>query len=163
MHDTEQVSTGPVALSESDVMPSPGQPQGIDAEASIPPDAIVRMMGLINEVEHLFGDPARAWAALKTEIEYRKALRESRRPGGASGPADGEPGHVEQGSGGPVPSPPEPNRSARRPFVGFDREQATYDRLKHALLETAEGKWVVIVGEDVIGPVIDIEEALRRL
>ena len=50
---------------------------------------------------------------------------------------------------------------ARRPFVGFDREQATYERLKPALLEAAEGRWVVIVGDEIVGPVDDIDEAIR--
>jgi len=33
---------------------------------------------------------------------------------------------------------------SRRPFVGFDRERAAYERLKPALLARAEGKYVVI-------------------
>jgi len=41
---------------------------------------------------------------------------------------------------------------SRRPFVGFDRERATYERLKPALLAKAEGKYVVIVGDEVVGP-----------
>ena len=115
MHDTEQGSPGPVARYESELMPSPGRSQGVDAEAPIPPEAIVRIMVLIDEVEHLFGNPARAWVAINTEIEYRKALRESRRPSGAAGPAD-EPGRAEQVSGGPVPAPSEPGRRGAATF-----------------------------------------------
>jgi hypothetical protein len=53
-----------------------------------------------------------------------------------------------------------PNRApGRRPFVGFDRERATYERLKPALLAKAEGKYVVIVGDEVIGPLEIHEDA----
>ena len=51
----------------------------------------------------------------------------------------------------------------RRPFVGYDRERATYERHKPDLLKTAEGQWVVIVGEDLVGPLESDEEALRGL
>ena len=47
----------------------------------------------------------------------------------------------------------------RRPFTGFDRERATYERLKPELFKTAEGKFVVIVGEEVIGPLGRHEDA----
>ena len=36
----------------------------------------------------------------------------------------------------------------RRPYVGFDREEAVYARLKPELLKTAEGQYVVFVGEE---------------
>ena len=58
-----------------------------------------------------------------------------------------------------MPSPPEPIPRGQRPFVGFDRETATYERCKPALLETAEEKWGVIVGEEVVGPFDDISDA----
>ena len=49
----------------------------------------------------------------------------------------------------------------QRPFVGYDRERATYARLKPDLLIRAEGKYVVLVGDDLEGPVDTYEEALR--
>jgi hypothetical protein len=49
----------------------------------------------------------------------------------------------------------------QRPFVGFDRERAGYARLKPELLARAEGKYVVLVGEDLEGPVDTFEDALR--
>jgi len=55
------------------------------------------------------------------------------------------------------PSPP----SQRRPFTGFDRERATYDQLKPDLLASDEGKYVVIVGDEVLGPLGSHEEAER--
>ena len=50
---------------------------------------------------------------------------------------------------------------ARRPFTGFAREAATYARLKPELLRTAEGKFVVIVGEEMVGPVDAFGDALQ--
>src|SRR5262249_61756097 len=63
-----------------------------------------------------------------------------------------------------TPDDPIPARVLRReprPFLGFDREKATYERIKPAMLEKAEGKWMTIVGEEVIGPFDDIADAER--
>jgi len=49
----------------------------------------------------------------------------------------------------------------RRPFVGFDRERASYARVKEELLATAEAKYVVFVGDDMIGPFSSEDEAER--
>jgi hypothetical protein len=49
----------------------------------------------------------------------------------------------------------------RRAFTGFDRERATYERLKADLLVSDLGKYVVIVGEDVLRPLESHEEAER--
>jgi hypothetical protein len=51
--------------------------------------------------------------------------------------------------------------SQRRAFTGFDRERATYERLKADLLVSDLGKYVVIVGEEVLGPLESHEEAER--
>jgi len=56
---------------------------------------------------------------------------------------------------------PPPSHSQRRPFTGFDRERATYDQLKPDLLASDEGKYVVIVGDEVVGPLGSHEEAER--
>jgi hypothetical protein len=56
---------------------------------------------------------------------------------------------------------PAPLAGQRRPFTGFDRERATYQRLKADLLARAEGKYVVIVGDEVVGPLGSHEEAER--
>ena len=50
---------------------------------------------------------------------------------------------------------------AVRPFTGFDRERSTYHRLKLDLLATAQGQFVVIVGEDVDGSVATFGDAER--
>ena len=54
-----------------------------------------------------------------------------------------------------------PTPRSRRPFVGFDRERATYERHKPDLLNKAEGQWVAIVGDEMIGPLESGEEAER--
>jgi hypothetical protein len=41
----------------------------------------------------------------------------------------------------------------QRPFLGYDRERVVYARLRPELLARAEGKYVVLVGEDLEGPV----------
>jgi hypothetical protein len=51
--------------------------------------------------------------------------------------------------------------SGERPFVGYDRERAAYARLRSELLDRAEGRYVVLVGDEVEGPVDTLEEALR--
>jgi uncharacterized protein (DUF433 family) len=48
-----------------------------------------------------------------------------------------------------------------RPFLGYDRERAAYARLKPGLLAHAPGKYVVLVGEEVEGPVDTFGDALR--
>lgn len=49
----------------------------------------------------------------------------------------------------------------RRPFAGFDRESAAYERVKRELLSRAGGKFVVFVGDEMIGPVESFEQALE--
>jgi len=49
----------------------------------------------------------------------------------------------------------------RPSFAGFDRERAAYRRHKSSLLAAAGGKYVVIVGDEVIGPLESHEEAER--
>jgi hypothetical protein len=56
----------------------------------------------------------------------------------------------------PVETPP-----GERPFVGYDRERAAYARLRPELLDRAEGRYVVLVGDEIEGPVDTFEEALR--
>jgi hypothetical protein len=51
--------------------------------------------------------------------------------------------------------------SQPRPFHGFDRERATYHRVKPDLLVNDEGKYVVIVGDEIVGPLGSHEEAER--
>lgn len=56
----------------------------------------------------------------------------------------------------PAETPP-----GERPFVGYDRERAAYARLQPELLASAEGRYVVLVGDDLEGPVDSFDEALR--
>ena len=126
----------------------------------MPPEAIVLLIGLVDELERLVGDPPRAWTALKAEIDARKARWESRRPTFVPEPVF-EIGGAEQRPEETESSAPEPSRGERRPFLGFDREIATYERYKPELLEMADGKWVVVVGDEVVGAFDDIVQAER--
>jgi hypothetical protein len=56
----------------------------------------------------------------------------------------------------PAETPP-----GERPFMGYDRERAAYARLRPELLDRAEGRYVVLVGDEIEGPVDTFEEALR--
>jgi hypothetical protein len=49
----------------------------------------------------------------------------------------------------------------RRHFEGFDLEQVTYECHKLELLKVAERKFVVIVGNELVGPLETDEEAER--
>jgi hypothetical protein len=48
-----------------------------------------------------------------------------------------------------------------RPFIGYDRERATYDRLKLELLARAAGQFVGIVGDELVGPLESLQEVER--
>jgi hypothetical protein len=47
----------------------------------------------------------------------------------------------------------------RRLFTGFDLERATYAGLQPELLAQAEGKYVAIVGDEVVGPLDSHQDA----
>ncbi len=160
MHDTERSSPRPVALPASEVVSSAGQSKGFDPGTRIPPEAVGLLIGLIDELERLFGDPPRAWAALEAEVDERRARWESRQPAVVPEPAF-QLGGAEQGPEGAESSAPGPSHGERRPFLGFDREVATYERHKPELLEMAEGKWVVVVVDEVVGAFDDIVQAER--
>jgi hypothetical protein len=49
----------------------------------------------------------------------------------------------------------------KRPFTGYDRERAAYEGRKRALLATAEGRFVVFVGGEMVGPFVTEDEAER--
>ena len=57
-----------------------------------------------------------------------------------------------------APAVPPPGE---RPFLGYDRERAAYARLKPELVRHAWGKYVVLVGDDLEGPVDTYEAALQ--
>ena len=49
-----------------------------------------------------------------------------------------------------------------REHVGFDRERAAYGHAKPGLLRSAEGLFVVFVGEEMIGPFPSFRDAMRE-
>ena len=58
-----------------------------------------------------------------------------------------------------MPIHPAPSAKARRPFVGYDRELEAYRQRKPGLLAHAEGRYVVLVGDEMIGPYRSHSEA----
>jgi hypothetical protein len=81
-------------------------------------------------------------------------------PGNAAGTSAGASADAGIGSDA-AGAPGASTRSGSRPFTGFDRERAAYERLKLELLARAEGKYVVLVGEELEGPVDSFGDALR--
>ncbi|SIO65516.1 hypothetical protein SAMN05444166_7718 [Singulisphaera sp. GP187] len=59
-----------------------------------------------------------------------------------------------------MPTPTETS-THRRPYHGFDVERATYERIQTELLKTSEGMFVVIVGDECVGP-LESDEAAER-
>jgi hypothetical protein len=51
--------------------------------------------------------------------------------------------------------------SHRRAFTGFDLERATYEQLDAYLLASDQGNYVVIVGDEFLGPLESHKEAER--
>ncbi len=80
MHDTERSSPWPIALPASAVVSGAGQSEGFDPGMRVPPEAVVLLIGLVDELERVFGDPPGAWAALKAEIDERRGRWEAHRP-----------------------------------------------------------------------------------
>ena len=154
MHDTQQGTTGSIGPFETGATPGPEASHGFDDPSRVSPEVVVNLIGLLDEFERLCGDPPSAWAAIGAEIESRKARWESRRSGDRPGLAEGS-------SGTSGSSPPGQSHREPRPFLGFDREMATYERLKPALVEKDAGKWIVIVGDELIGPFDEIAHAER--
>jgi len=61
----------------------------------------------------------------------------------------------------PMPTPATASQASRtvRIHTGFDRERARYSQLKPGLLRTDEGRFVVLVGDEMVGPWDSFREA----
>lgn len=147
MHDTPHEPEEPIVPSPPPATPGHELVTKFDGNTFVSPQVVIKLLSLIDDFETAFRDPPTAWAAIEAELGARKARhtafqarREARRAAGW---------FVD----------PAASRGEPRPFLGFDREEATYERVKPALLESAEGKWVTIVGDVVLGPFDDIGDA----
>jgi hypothetical protein len=118
---------------------------------------------LIDTAEDRAGSPIAAWDAIKAEVERRIAHHQEWASSGTARPTpEGiEPDRSAQSPGGAMPIHPVVPAQERRPFTGFDVEAATYKRLRPELLSRFPGQFVVIVGDQVEGPVETFREALR--
>jgi hypothetical protein len=101
-------------------------------------------------------DPDAEWAEFQAAVERGFAVQ-----AGRPLRARGEPAAPGQSTGGAMPTHPDAPAKARRPYLGFDSEEAAYARLKPELLRSAEGRYVVLVGDELVGPVATYGEALR--
>ena len=162
MPGTEHDASGALVPSDQDAGPV-HHPDGALGGQEPPPDFEDHLAELIGTAEHLAGDPVAAWGAIEAEVERRRAHWHEWAPPGTGEPTrgGGEQDRPGQSTGGAMPTHPGVTTQARRPFCGFDLETATYERLKPELLSRFPGKFVVIVGEEVEGPVESFREALR--
>jgi hypothetical protein len=134
-----------------------------DIEASLPLDIEESIIELIDTAEHLAGNPAVAREAIKAEVERRTVREREWEPLGTGEPTYAEVEHLrpKHSIGGAMPIHPSAPIEARRRFIGFDLEVATYTQLKPDLLARFPGKFVVIVGDEIEGPAETFSEALR--
>jgi len=163
MPGTDHDASGGPVPSDRDAWPGPHPDEALGGEASLPPDFEDNLTELIDTAEHLAGDQVAAWGAIKAEVERRIAHWQEWAPSGTGEPTREGVEHDRPGqnTGGVMPTHPGAPTQARRQFVGFDLEVATYVRLKPELLSRFPGKFVVIVGDEVEGPVETFREALR--
>ena len=140
------------------------RPDGaVGDKASLPPDYEDTLSELIDTAEHFAGNRVAALRAIRAEVERRIAHAQEWAASGTEEPAREGVAHDRPGqnTGGAMPTDPGAPAEARRQFVGFDLEVATYARRKHEFISRFPGKFVVIVGNEVEGPVDNFREALR--
>jgi hypothetical protein len=161
MPGTEHDASGALVPSDRDAGPGDHLDRAFGSE-ELPPDFEDHLVELIDTAEHLAGDPVAAWGAIEAEVERRRAQEEWATSGTEEPTREGgEQNSPGQSTGGAMPTHTGVSAQSRRLFSGFDLETATYVRLKPELLSRFPGKFVVIVGEEVEGPVETFREALR--
>ena len=163
MPGTEHEPSGGPTATDRDASPGHRPVGALGGEASLPPDYEDDVSELIDTAEHLAGNPVAAWGAITAEVERRIAHRQEWAASGTEEPTGEAVEHERPGhhTGGAMPIHPGAPTQARRQFIGFDLEVATYARLKPELISGFPGKFVVIVGNEVEGPVDTFREALR--
>ena len=162
MPSTEHDPSGGSVPCDRQASSDPRPDGAIEGKASLPPDYEDDLSDLIDTAEHLAGNPVAAWGAIKAEVERRIAHRQEWAPSGTEEPAREGVEHDRPGqnTGAAMPTDPGAPAHARRQFIGFDLEVATYLRLKPELISRFPGKFVVIVGNEVEGPLETFREAL---
>jgi hypothetical protein len=163
MVGTGQGSAGSITPLEPEVKADPRHEERLGAKAQGRSQVVDELIDMLDTAERLFNDPAEAWNVLSAEIERRRQQQREWGPleGNDQGSSRVESGHPGRSTGGAMSSQLNPTPQSRRPFVGFDRERATYERHKADLLKKAEGQWVVIVGDEMVGPIKSGQEAER--
>jgi hypothetical protein len=146
-----------------DASPDEQPPGASETVGPLPPHFEDDLIDLIDTAEKLASNPVAAWEAIRVEVERRIAQWQEWAPSGKGGVTQGGVEHDRSGqrTGGAKLNHPGAKTQARRQFSGFDLEVATYARLKPELLARNPGSFVVIVGDEVEGPVDTFREALR--
>jgi hypothetical protein len=125
-------------------------------------DDVAQLDELVDAAEKNTDDPDAALATLAVLVQ-RRIARRARELSVKDDATDdpGQPPPIERAQGGAMPSQTSTPARTRRPFAGYDRERAAYDGMKADLLSRAEGKYVVLVGDEMIGPFDRHEDAER--
>lgn len=129
---------------------SPQKPNDTRAAPDRPGERAALVEELVGALTR-FDDPTAAWSEVRAAVDRSlaaKAVEHGREVCGQSAEGAATTG---------ADQPP----TERRRYAGFERESATYARLKTELLATAEGKYVVIVGDEMVGPENGYGNALR--
>jgi hypothetical protein len=119
------------------------EPSEHPAQAALSVDQDDVLEELIDNALKFVGNDDLALEQLQAKVGQRIAKRQEWGPKAEALP---------NRSGGAMPMHHAPAIGGRRPFLGFDREQNAYARLKDELLARFEGKYVVFVGDDELGP-----------
>jgi len=111
-----------------------------------------------------FHDPDAALQAIMSLATRMSERRSGSKPEGeeAQAAADVRPTPAVVDQGGSMHTDLPKLAGGRRPFVGFDVEREFYRRRKPDLLAHDEGRYVVIVGEELLGPFDTSREAERE-
>jgi hypothetical protein len=114
---------------------------------------IENLESLVEAGEKDTEDPDAALATLAGLVGRRIAMRQAQT---TKVEADHDEGRDEGPSpvkspGGAMSSHPAPPK-VRRPFAGYDREIEAYEQLRPQPLDRAEGLYVALVGDEMIGP-----------
>jgi hypothetical protein len=161
--NTERDTSGGSVPCDQDARPGRQPVDALEGDASPPLDYEDHVSELIDTAENLVGNRVVALGLIKAEVDRRIAqTQEWAAPGTKERTEEVvEHDHPGQNTGGDMATHPGLPAQDRRPFTGFDLEVATYVRLKPDLISRFPGKFVVIVGNDIEGPVDTFREALR--
>jgi hypothetical protein len=158
MPDTRNDTSGPPVPADAVAENAPPERA---ARAELSADQVNDIEELIDLAEKIAEDPVLACEM----IQASAALRLERHKEWRSAPVAfdvlgrSRASSIPTRSEGATPMQPISAIGPRRPYLGFDREREAYARAKGDLLIQAEGRFVVFVGDESVGPFDDFRSA----